>query len=406
MKQLQNDIISHGGRIIILVLILSFFYQLKAQDSTYVSVAWDSPYLQEYKTTIAKAFKTDSVDKININFYIRLTDTSYTDVFGGDEIFTIALIAKKYEKIFNNMQYFNNFRFEFSTPIGNDQDSILKYSTKYIKENENKVKNNIYKSDLDSCQKQFLIVLTDFYAFHSCDCDTIFRKKLIADSKLYLNNCNDLLVPLIVNTMAIKYEVSNWGVDINFYSGGLFMTNNLNNYFDSPSVCSELEMGILYKRLSFKTSGTWSYKNKINKDFFYKTNWQNTHKYYIGFFKFQIGYAFEFSRTSITPFITYSPTEIIGYNSQDSLYFSDIHLVNPNKISFGLMLKYNILKNKIKFYDTGCKLEKSNYPIILKFQYQNPRFDKLIPELSGNIFMISFGIGINSYFTKKIKLDY
>jgi hypothetical protein len=407
MKQLLNNLVINKGKIIFLVLILSFFSQLNAQDSTYVSVFWNSPYLQEYKTTIAKAFKADSIDKIDINFYIRLTDTSYTDVFWGDEIFTMALIAKKYEKIFDNMQYFNNFRFEFPTPIGNYRDSILEYSTKYIKENENEIKNNIYKSDLDSCKKQFLIILTDFYALHSCDCDTTFRKKLIVDSKLYLNNCNDSLAPLIANRMAIKYEALNWGADVNFYSGGLFMSNNLKNYFNAQSVFLSGEIVLKYKNILFSVFASASFYSRIIQPFYYKVLWQDTHRFFMYRYEASLGYKIEISkRISIKPYFSIGHTGIAGINSYDSLYYKKTDLTAKNAFSFGFCINYNLTKNSIKFYNTGCQLQKENYPVILKLHFQNPRFDKLVPELSGNIFMISFGLGINSYFTKKIKLDY
>ncbi len=387
MKQLQIE--NGGGKIIFFFfLLIGFNATSQTHDQTVI-----------IRDSIVRLLQNEKINFEKIQYKI-----SDVNIFDGDECCILALLKNDYQHIIDNEKWFWGLRYDANFPAYAINDSIIFYLLKYLEKNTQNIINSINRSDFNDKQKSLLLLTTYFYAFHSNTCDTIMQEYFLDACKNYLSySNNNNYKKTIIKKYLFYHNVSDWGIRMSFYSGFQYFSNV---FFKAPSLSSELEFGIIYKKFFFDFSLNWTYSNKIKKDFFYQVNWKNNQKYYLGIYNFNLGYSFEFSRISIIPYIGYIPYEAIyGKDKIDSLYFSNVEIAQNNLISCGVIFNYNLRKNRTHHY-SACRVERNEYPISLKFQYQNPRFNKLMPELSGNIFMASLGIGINSYFTKKVKLDY
>jgi hypothetical protein len=313
-------------------ILLGLVYSLNAQN--YINEHGFEKY-KNYRDSISQMLVENDLQKIKVKRYFDLKEGEIAFLQLNEEEMLLLIIGEfdtllkdisirktKFYKGINSRRIDTEDKQAAEAYKYFFYDSLTINTKKYIKEYEQEIRKNIWNSELTFESKDFLSLFLDYYIAHSDFCDRDFEKKMISNSKLFLQKYpKSIYKDFILDYINIEFTEGNWGVGMYFNMGTILYTDGLKKTLTNPTLIY-VSWNLNYKKFDVNIGMGGSIYSKIKNPFYYDTVWQTNHQYtFSPIVEATLGYhLIEKRKLNITPFIGVGYLGLNGKLKDDSLY--------------------------------------------------------------------------------------
>ncbi|MFT5822311.1 MAG: hypothetical protein ACI8ZM_003567 [Crocinitomix sp.] len=193
-----------------------------------------------------------------------------------------------------------------------------------------------------------------------------------------------------INTyMLPKYAVKNWAVGMDpIYLGTLIPTGELWNYMKVPILYANLGLRVYYKNAFVNVMGGIT-ATGLRQNIYQDTLWTSGFTMLTG--DITLGYCLDFKKNfTVTPLVGIRSIANIGpKNDGKSASFK-----SQSPWTFGMELSYGGLRKAKNTVSSRFSRTTVRDGIGLKVMYQNPKYEQVLPELSGGLWTVTLGLNL------------
>jgi hypothetical protein len=364
----------------------------------------------ETRNEAYKYLQAEKIDLIQVN--TDLTDLKDSP-FNIDEIEQLLIISSSFEQLLRFSKEYGKISNSFAPRVAKKKSSRFKTDSlsiaisEFLKVNKAEIQAQIDKSGLESIDKDYLKLLLLFHLLTYDYCDVKIENELLSSSRSFVNTYSE---PDYINGVNryfnIDYKPSNWGIGFYIVSGGLFPTGNLKGYIPK-GVPINWGLSLNYMRIYLIAGYGPGIGGELKKDIFYQKPWRQGDNIIYAMGEAYLGYnLINKNRIGVTPIIGFHGVGLSPSSQTDDDYYEEVdNLVPFTSLAYGVNidLKWGYSNCRTKsLYARGAGKDKQYLITRFSIGYGNPKFDKFVDGMDGNLIFIKVGLAYQYQFKNKI----
>ena len=335
--------------------------------------------------------------KINERVYLDLLRNDYSRML-NHELYNDYSATN--QNVYNKY-YIHSLQPKYLREIYKD-DSTSQFLRKQVLLHQDEIIININHANLSEQVKDFIILFFKYTLLLDEPCNEKLSNEVYNAAESFLSKYpKSEYYNMVKSNMYFKFSESNWALGAYIYTGLLENTGELHKYV-SDAVPLNIGYETQYKKFRLHLGLGASFFGKINRYFFYQTNWNKGNIATYLNADLTLGYdVINNKHINLTPFAGIAKYGVIPKHRTDSFGNPVNNLSGKGLLYYGFNIDY-----KFKFRNT-C-LQAKGSPIQFKFirfrfGYYDPEMNKVIKAFSGKTLFFNIGVGFYEKESKKIK---